>query len=66
MSVDRVSGEWRMVFFLMMHGGGGVICVSLCRYLINARFCGFRDTMLSDIDGWYLVRLTDLGVCVQK
>ena len=50
-----------MLGLLMMYGGGGVVCFSLCRSLSNVRWYGCRATFLSGAYGWYLVRLTYLG-----
>ena len=39
MSLDRVSGDWRVVGLLLMYGEGSVVCVSLCRYFSKVRVC---------------------------
>ena len=61
MSVDRVSGEWRVEYLLMMDGRGCGVCVNLCRSSINFRVCACWDTLSSSADVWSLVKLTDLG-----
>ena len=63
MSVGRVSGEWRVVSLLLMDGGYGVVCVSLCIYFSNVRGGGYSYTMYSGTYCWYLFRLTELGGC---
>ena len=66
MSVDKFSGEWRVLGLFLMYGGGSLVCVSLCMSFSNGRGHGCRDTLWSGTDGWYLVRLTDLGWCGWK
>ena len=55
-----------MLGLFLMYGGGSVVCVSLCMCFSNGRGHGCRDTLWSGTDGWYLVRLTDLGWCGWK
>ena len=66
MSVDRVSGEWRVADLFLMDGGSCVVSVSLCRYFSNVRVCSCRANITSGTDGWSLVRLTYLGECGWK
>ena len=45
MSVDRVSGECRVVGLLLMDGGVSVLYVLSCISFSNFRVCGCRDNM---------------------
>ena len=66
MSVDMVTGEWRMTGLLTMDFGGSVLCLYLFSHFSTCRGCGFGFIFLSGTYGWYLVRFTDLGCCGWK
>ena len=55
MSVDKFSGEWRVLGLFLMYGGGSVVCVSLCTSLIRVRVCGCREALYSGTYGWYFL-----------
>ena len=65
-SVDKVSGECRLVDLLLVYCGGVVLCVSFCRSFVNFIGCGCRSSPLSGEYGWSLIRLTYLGGCGSK
>ena len=37
MSVDRASGEWRVVGLLLTVGGGGGLCIYVCKFFSYGR-----------------------------